>query len=168
MDIMPWTALIFQSIPEEIIIITLGLALVGEYPRMRGIVVVAIIGALFSFFFRRLPVSFGIHTLTVIVVFTLLMRLTLRVNLIKGLVASILGILLLGIIESISIPLVSSLTGISIDVALRDPWLRVLFPLPDEIILGVMAYYCRRRHFSLIAGSKLPELEVKEEKEDGK
>ncbi|MBC7323807.1 MAG: hypothetical protein H5T99_00650, partial [Moorella sp. (in: Bacteria)] len=61
MDIMPWTALVFQSIPEEIILVTLGLALVGQYPRMKGIIAVGTGGAIFTFLFRRLLFDFGVH-----------------------------------------------------------------------------------------------------------
>ncbi|QGP92986.1 hypothetical protein MGLY_23800 [Neomoorella glycerini] len=168
MDIMPWTALVFQSIPEEIILVTLGLALVGEYPRMKGIVVVGIIGALFSFYFRRLSLDFGIHTLASIVALALAMRLLLRVNLFKGLLAAFLGIVALGIIESISFPLISFLTGLSFEAALRDPVLRILFPLPDEIVLGLVAYFCRHRHFSLITAGRLIPNNARKEKEDEK
>ncbi|CEP69447.1 Uncharacterized [Moorella glycerini] len=168
MDIMPWTALVFQSIPEEIILVTLGLALVGEYPRMKGIVVVGIIGAVFSFYFRRLSLDFGVHTLALIIALALAIRLILRLNFFKGLIASSLGILALGIVESISIPIVSNLTGISVATALHDPWLRVLFPLPDEIVLGLVAYFCRRRHFSLIFGDGLLRSHKRKEKEDEK
>jgi len=147
---MPWTALIFQSIPEEIILVTLGLALVGEYPRMSLVSVTGTLIAVFSFFFRRLPLDFGVHTLVQIIVFIILLRIITRANFFKGTLAAILGTLALGVIEGISIPIILYITGISFETALHDPWLRVLFPLPDEIILGLVAYFCRKRNFSLI------------------
>jgi len=59
--------------------------------------------------------------------------------------------LAVGVVEGFSIPLISFFTGISFENALRDPWLRIIFPLPDEIILALAAYLCRKRHFSLIS-----------------
>ncbi|WP_406678236.1 hypothetical protein [Moorella sp. ACPs] len=168
MDVMPWTALIFQSIPEEIILVTLGLALVDEYPRMKGIVVVGVIVAVFSFFFRHLPLGFGVHTLAGILVLGLTMLLVLRVDFFKGLMAAFLGMLALGIVEGISIPFIFYITGIPFEIAVRDPWLRVLFPLPDEILLGVAAYFCRRRRFSLLPGNRLLVKPTGREKEDEK
>ncbi|GEA15084.1 MAG: hypothetical protein PWR22_271 [Moorella sp. (in: firmicutes)] len=168
MDVMPWTALFFQSIPEEIILVTLGLALIGEYPGMKGIVAVGISGAVFSFYFRHLSLPFGIHTLASIVVLALAMWLLLRVNLFKGLLAAFLGIVSLGIIESISFPLISLLTGLSFEAALQDPLLRILFPLPDEIILGLFAYFCRRRRLSLISTGKLISNNARKDNEDEK
>jgi len=147
---MPWTALIFQSIPEAIILVTLGLALVGEYPRMKSIVVVGVLGALFSFFFRRLPLDFGIHTLSQLLILILLVNLILKLGFIKSSIAAFLGMLAVGVLEGFSIPFISFLTGVAFKDALRDPLLRIIFPLPDEIILGLAAYLCRKRHFSLI------------------
>ncbi|PRR69199.1 hypothetical protein [Neomoorella humiferrea] len=150
MDVMPWTSLLFQSIPEEIILVTLGLALVGKYPRMRGIVTTGIIVAVFSFFFRRLPLGFGIHTLSGIAVMALTMHLVLRLDLWRGLMAAFLSLVALGLVESITIPAMIFLTGIPFERAVTDPWRRILFPLPEEIILALAAYILRRRRISLL------------------
>lgn len=168
MDIMPWTALVFQSIPESIIVVTLGLGLTGEYPNMKNVTAVGVIGAIFTYFFRRLPLEFGVNTLIGIIVVALGMRVMLKTPIVRGLIAAFIGILAVGIVESMSIPIVSYFTGISFETALRDPWLRVLFPLPDEIILGVMAYACRRWRFSLIPGYSFPMNVDRKEKEDEK
>lgn len=168
MDFMPWTALVFQSIPESIVLVVLGLGLLGEYPGIPSIVVIGVIGSVTSYFIRRLPLEFGVHTFLSIIVLAVLMRFILKIAVSKGILAAFLGILAVGIIESVSIPAVSYLTGISFETALHDPWLRVVFPLPDEIILGVAAYFCRRRRFSLIP-PRTPFMNLpREEKDDEK
>ncbi len=162
---MPWTALFFQSIPEEIIQVALGLGLIGRYPRMRFIMAVGIAGGVFSFFFRRLPFDFGVHTLAQLIVLILLLRFIVRVDYFEATLSAFLGVLAVGIVEGVTIPIVSYLTGISFETALRDPWLRVVFPLPDEIILGVAAYLCRRR-LSLVSSRSL--LVNRDRKEQGR
>ncbi|OIQ11266.1 hypothetical protein [Neomoorella thermoacetica] len=163
MDFMPWTALVFQSIPEEIIQVALGLGLIGRYPRMRFITAIGIGGGVFSFFFRRLPFDFGVHTLAQLIVLILLLHFIVRVDYFEATMAAFLGVLAVGIVEGISIPTVSYLTGISFETALHDPWLRVLFPIPDEIILGAAAYLCRRWRLSLVFSRSL--LENRDRKE---
>ncbi|BCV20965.1 hypothetical protein [Moorella sp. Hama-1] len=168
MDIMPWTALVFQSIPESIILITMGLGLIGQYPGMKGIIAVGVAGAVFSYFFRRLPLDFGVHTLAQMMCLSLLLYFIIRVNFFEAILAAFLGMLAVGIVEGISIPIVSYITGISFEIALHDPWLRVLFPIPDELILGVAAYLCRRWRFSLIPDGSSLVKHSRKEKEDEK
>ncbi|OIQ62069.1 hypothetical protein MTCOM_08390 [Moorella thermoacetica] len=168
MDFMPWTALVFQSIPESIVLVALGLGLVGEYPEIPSIIIIGIIGSVTSFFIRRLPLDFGGHTLLSMIVLIILMRFILKITVIKGILAAFFGILAVGIIESMSIPIVSYLTGISFETALHDPWLRVVFPLPDEIILGVAAYLCRRWRFTLVSNCTIFANSSREEKDDEK
>jgi len=74
----------------------------------------------------------------------------LKLGFIKSSIAAFLGMLAVGVLEGFSIPFISFLTGVAFKDALRDPLLRIIFPLPDEIILGLAAYLCRKRHFSLI------------------
>ncbi|MGI9859867.1 hypothetical protein SDD30_00605 [Moorella naiadis] len=144
------------------------MGLIGEYPHVKNVIVVGVMGAMFSYFIRRLPLEFGVNTLLSIVVLALMMRFILKITITRGIMAAFFGVIAVGIIESMSIPIVSYFTGISFETALHDPWLRVLFPLPDEIILGVMAYACRRWRFSLIPGYGFPTNVDRKEKEDEK
>ncbi|MGB9858885.1 MAG: hypothetical protein ACPLQP_02980 [Moorellaceae bacterium] len=153
MDYMPWQALVFQSIPEGIILVSLGLGLMGVLPPFRKVVVIGTVISLLSFFLRRLPVIFGVHTLLYILLLALLLKIGLRdMEWWRSIAAGLLPTIILGLVEGVSTPLMLRLTGMDLTRVLHDPWLRVFFPLPNEILLGVLAYLIWRYRLSLLSG----------------
>ncbi|MBE3580766.1 MAG: hypothetical protein IMW96_03865 [Thermoanaerobacteraceae bacterium] len=153
MDHMPWQALVFQSIPEGIIVTGLGLGLLGYYPPFKYVVSIGLINSLFSFFLlRRLPLPFGLHTLMHLVLLVFLIKIIIKkIEWWHAVTAVLLGTAVLGLAESIFIPVLLQLTGLTMDQVLRDTWLRVFFPLPHETVLGILAYFIWRRRISLPA-----------------
>lgn len=151
MDQMPWQALVFQSLPEGIIIIALGLGLLGYFPPFKYVVAIGVINSLFSFFLiRRLPLPFGVHTLIHLCLLVLLIKIIVKkINWWHGVTVVLLSTALLGLAESILIPILLKLSGLTIDQVLRDVWLRVVFPLPHEAVLGILAYFIWRKRISL-------------------
>lgn len=154
MDFMPWQAIIFQSIPESVILISLGLGLLGLYPPFKKVVLVAIIYSLSSVVIRGLPLPFGAHTLILLPLLAVLLKLFFKMDWWKMATATLLGTIIFGLVESISIPLMLTLTGYDLATVMRDPWLRVVFPLPDEIILGTLAWIIWRKGLSLFRSGR--------------
>ncbi|SMB94627.1 hypothetical protein SAMN00808754_1076 [Thermanaeromonas toyohensis ToBE] len=149
MDFMPWQAVIFQSIPESIILISLGLGFLGLYPPFNGVVLVATVYSLSSVVIRGLPLPFGAHTLILLPLLAVLLKLFFKIEWWRAATAALLGTIIFGLVESISIPLMLFLTGYDLATVMHDSWLRVLFPLPDEIILGMLAWIVWKKRLSL-------------------
>jgi hypothetical protein len=150
MDHMPWQALVFQSIPEAIILVSLGLGLLGFLPPFSYVVIIGVIISILSFFIRQLPFVFGVHTLLYILLLALLLKISLKnIEWWRSIAAVFLGTIIVGLVEGISTPVMLKVTGLNLGYVLQDPWLRVLFPLPNEIILGTLAYIVWRRQISL-------------------
>lgn len=59
MDLMPWQAVVFISIPEAFLMNLMGLTLVGVRPDLKKLGIVAILQALCSYFIRALPIVYG-------------------------------------------------------------------------------------------------------------
>lgn len=164
MDPMPWQAVVFQSFPEGVVVICLGLALVGlRFPWIR-IIIAAALYAISSYFIRGLPFPYGIHTLLLIVVLILLMLVIVRGGWKSGTMAAMAGTFGLLIVESLVIPLLLGVTGISFAQVIADRWLRVFFAWPEQGVLWLITYLCWRFEWYFL---KVEELDLTSQEDDG-
>lgn len=154
MDFMPWQAVIFQSIPESIILISLGLGLLGLYPPFKKVALVGVVYSLSSVVIRALPLPFGAHTLILLPWLMILLKFFFKTEWWKAFTAVLLGTIILGLVESISTPFMLALTGYDLKTVMCDPWLRVLFPLPDEILLGILAWIVWKKRLFLFRSGR--------------
>ncbi|MDN5348356.1 MAG: hypothetical protein PWP65_1920 [Clostridia bacterium] len=151
---MPIHALLLQSIPESLAFISLGLSLAGVWPPFRRVVGLSVLYSVLTYVVRRLPVYFGVHSLILVVLLIFILRYGLKISFTRASLASLLGFISLALVETTYLPIIVKITGISISQAVRDPWLRVIFPIPQELFLGLLAYICWRRGFSLVPPAK--------------
>lgn len=148
MDKMPLVAVVCQSFPESVILLTLGLTLMGVPLRWKRIILAAVICTAISCFVRSLPLPYGIHTIVYLVVMCALFIVFFRSPLQMAATASLLSILTLLVLEILFYPLVLA-TGLSIKEIWARPGLRILIPLPDLISLGSITWWCARKKITL-------------------
>jgi hypothetical protein len=143
MEPMPLYMVFLQSFPETLILIYLGLALTGTEPPDRKVILIALTGALLSYFVRYFPIPPGSNVFIQLPVIAILLFLIGRLPLSLALVSTILGFLCVSSAEMLFIPLVADISGISIQEALAAPPWRVLFPVPEFIFLILLIVYLR-------------------------
>ncbi len=61
MDRMPFYLVVFQSLPETAILISLGLILIGFKPKLKSVLIIASLESLVSFLVRSLPLPPGVN-----------------------------------------------------------------------------------------------------------
>lgn len=148
---MPIVALIFQSIPEAIIINLLGLVLAGlkieaYYKRL---IIVGLISGIFSYVIRSLPIPFGIHTLIHIPFLILILKYILEISFKKGSLIFMLGILVQLITELIYMPLLMVILNMSASEIVNNLLLRIIVPWPYLIILFLISLYLNKKSISI-------------------
>ena len=135
MDIMPIYLAFLHSIPETAILVSLGLVLIGIKPALARILLVAFLTSLASFFIRTLPLSPGINVFLQLPILITLLAYICRLPVTYAVIASFVGLISLGITETMLNFIIFALTGISVQQALNNDLWRVLFPLPEFLIL---------------------------------
>jgi two-component system sensor histidine kinase AgrC len=145
MEHMPLYMVFLQSFPETLILIYIGLALTGAKVSDRKIILIALIGAILSYFVRILPIPPGSNVFIQLPVIVILLFLACKIPLWLSLVSIILGFLCVSFAEILFLPLVSDISGISIQEALATPLWRILFPLPEFSFLTLLIIYLRRK-----------------------
>lgn len=155
MDKMPWQAVFFQSFPESIAMICLGLVLVGLKPRWYRVVLAAAVYTVASYIIRGMPIPYGVHTLLMLPALLLVVALVAGAGWKGGTMAAIIGLFCLLILESFMTPLVLSLSGMSYEQALHNPWARVLIPLPQTVVLAASAFTCWKFSWCVLEAGEL-------------
>src|SRR5690554_4540460 len=125
MDVMPWQAVVFISIPEALLIMLMGLVLTGLRPDIKKLVIAAVIQAVGSFFIRQLNFPYGVHILLQLVTMTVLVKFALNYQWSTVLPGIFIGAAIFsGILDQMYLPFVIKI--IPIEVILNNTWMRVL------------------------------------------
>lgn len=135
METMPFYLVLIHSFPETVILIYLGLGLIGLKADWKRVLVVALLTALASYIIRSSSIPAGINIIVQLLILILLLSSLAQIPVYKAVLASISGLILLSFIEVVCNALITAVTGISIWQVLNDPWLRIIFPLPQFLIL---------------------------------
>ncbi len=150
MDRIPFLPFFLQSFPESTIILALGLQWTGIRFDVKRILPLAALITVFSYVIRAMPIVYGVHSFVQIVVMVLLMHYGLKLNWQASLVSILIGSITLVMAESLILPLVVYLTGLTLAEVLSAPWLRILVTLPHMLLIGIAAFYSRKKGWVLV------------------
>lgn len=148
MDVMPWQAVVFISIPEAFLIMLMGLVLTGLKPDLKRLAIAAVIQAIGSYFIRGMNFPYGVHILIQLVTMTVLAKLCLRYRWAVVMPGILLGAAVFaGILDQLYLLFV--LRIIPLEFVLSNPWIRVLISLPEQIIMLVIILLCYKYDFKV-------------------
>ncbi|AKL93845.1 hypothetical protein CACET_c03290 [Clostridium aceticum] len=148
METMPLKVVIFNAIPEAMLLIYLGLILVGIRPDKRRVFIAGIFQGAVCYYVRK-DFDFGIHILLQYFSFVLLTWLIIRVPFVASLIAMTVAMTMAILLEStigLSIPY---FTGISILEIMSREGLRMLSFLPYLVVLITITYFVEKYRFTL-------------------
>jgi hypothetical protein len=148
MDQIPINVVVFGSIPEAALIISLGLILIGMRPPFRKIVLVAIIQGLAAYYIRR-NVEFGMHTLLQYISMCIFVWLIIRIPLHLSFLGVLIGIVISSLIEGTMVLIIPKLIGLTLVEIMSRSWMRVGLFLPQLSILSTLTYLCWKYNFTL-------------------
>lgn len=154
MDKMPLAAVIFQSIPEEIVLFAFGLTVIGEQIKINKLFIASIILAFITYFVRMLPLPFGVHTIISVFAIILIFKFFFSIRLLPGIIATFSSVGALLTAENlVALPLLSAL-GIH---SLPDIWsktiLRIIVAWPHLILLGAVTYLLHIKKITILKTS---------------
>jgi len=152
MDKIPFYMVFLQSFPETLLLIYIGLVLMNARPPVKKVLLVALLNALFSYFIHDLPLPPGTNVLIQVPLIIIMLVMICKLPFNIALSSTILGFLVLVLAETGFNAIISAITGISSLEAMNSPLLRVLYPLPEFIFLGLLIIvlrHCRVNLFRL-------------------
>lgn len=146
MDKVPLVTLIFYSIPESFLILSMGLIIQRKTFRFASLSLAIIISVSASYFARLLPLPYGIHTLLGVLTVFLLFFLLLGMSPKQSLVSAIIGIGTLAALENVISSLIQFKLGLGLkDILALSPWQRTIIGWPHLIIWGGINLYLYKK-----------------------
>ncbi len=155
MDKMPLIAVIFQSIPESIILFSFGLAIVGERINFKKVFIAAVISAFTSMFVRNYVPYFGLHSVIGVLVLFILFWKLFDLKAWKALISSLLSLIILILLETFILQAVLNLKHITLTEMLQDNLKRVIYFYPHLTIFGLVTWLIYYKKWFLIKGSRV-------------
>ncbi|RJQ28944.1 MAG: hypothetical protein C4589_05665 [Peptococcaceae bacterium] len=141
MDKMPIVAVIFQSIPEEIVLFAFALTIIGEQIRIKKLLAAAVMMAFVLYFARMLPLPFGVHTVIGVLAMIIIIRFLLKVETLSGIIATLFSIgTLLAIENVVTLPLISILGYDNPEQVWPNTILRIVAGWPSTFLQGGITY----------------------------
>lgn len=134
-----------QSFPESVMILVFGITLVRSKLGVRNLLIIAFFTTIFSYIIRSQEIVFGVHSLLQFTFMIILLRFLGRQKWVVSISISLLSFLGLGVVESITLPILVNLSGISFNEVLQSSWLRLLFSWIEISMLGVITWYLWKR-----------------------
>jgi len=164
MDQMPVVAVLFNSIPESIILFTFGIAIVGEYINIKKVFIAAMISAFTSMFVREYVPFFGLHSIIGILVLFVLFWKLLDLKVWKALISSLLSLTFLILLDDFILFAILNLKQITVTEWFQDNFKRIIYTYPSLVIFGLITWIIYYNKWFLIKGNRVSNVEYIKEK----
>lgn len=136
LKIVQW---LFQGIPECLALAGLGVALAGRPLEPKMVFSVGLPQAVVAYLVRLLPITFGVHTLLLVVSLAILLNVLLKIRFSRGLLSALVAVIILATAEMAFISLALSVTGITFEQARQDIFLLIVYGWPHTVFLFLLA-----------------------------
>lgn len=142
--LLPWYIVLLVSLPETFLILKLGFKLFNLEIDTDQALLLSSTTAFLSIFIRKLPLIFGYHSLIMMLTLALLTKAILRIRLWHSIVSVLVGVLILGVLESSLLTFLQSFTSTDAESLIINPWLNVVYALPLLLVMYTLYWLVKR------------------------
>lgn len=142
---VPFIAWVFQGIPESIGTAAVVISLSTRELHWRLIIIIGLIQAVFMYSVRLLSLTFGVHTVILIISLSLLSAWIAKIDLRKAIIYSNITMMVLAVSEFIFVSSIISLGLCSYNAIFDDLLTRTLTGMPQVIVLYLVAILYSRK-----------------------
>lgn len=146
---IPWYVAVFESFPEAILIMATGFSLFHINVSTKHIFFIAVISAVTSYLVRKLPLLFGVHSLIAALIFIVLSMIIARVGFWPSVVSVLAGMVVLGILQSLMLPIIKTVAYEPYNKLHSEPWYNIVFFVPQALVMIYICYFCSKKGWYL-------------------
>jgi hypothetical protein len=141
MHAIPWYLALLISIPETVLIIEFGFRLFNFHIKVKDIILLSVIIAIFSYFLSGLSISYAANTLSLIAILSLCTFFRCNIDIRYCFISVTLGVMIYGVLESFLLPLILQILKLSFDELIVNPQLNLITFIPVLIISMVILWF---------------------------
>lgn len=145
--LLPWYIVLLVSVPQTFLIIMLGFQLFNQYISYSRALLLSLIVGILTILTRELPFPFGVHTIILIGISTLLAAIVTRTNLWHCFISILSGALIFGVLEGVLLPTFLKITETTTDNLALKPWLNIICFLPLGIIVVIFYLFAKKHNY---------------------
>ena len=146
---IPWYVSLFVSIPETFLCLLLGFKLFNIKVSVKGIFILSLFSAALAYVLRLLPIPFGLHTFILLITLIGLAVILAKLKVTHAILGVLTGILLVGILQGITIPVIFNQFSLGIEDLAVNPMLNIYLFLPSGILMVLLNFLINRFNFKL-------------------
>ena len=128
--------IIFRALPESFLYILGFYTFAKKKLNLKRYIISGILGGGLIGIMRALPISYGIHTILLIISFAIISTFINKINTIKSVQAGILVFFSMFISEAINLLLIYIMFKKDVEHIFADPKLKIIYGIPSILILG--------------------------------
>lgn len=132
--------LIFQTFPETLALVTLVISIVGSKLELKTILLIGLPHTIIVYLVRLLDLSFGVHTIILIIILAILLTIVLKIKFSWSLLVALFAMIILVVAETALLMLTFTVTGVEFEQITRDPILWILYGWPHIIFIFLLAF----------------------------
>lgn len=130
---------LFQTLPESLASASLAVVLCAGKIVWKRIFLIGLPFAVAVYLVRSLPFAFGVHFIVLTIIMAMLLTVWLKIPFSRGLLTAFIVGIILAVIETVSVYLFITLTGIAIDQTIQYLHTHIVFAWPHIIVLFLLA-----------------------------
>ncbi|WP_028308022.1 hypothetical protein [Desulfitibacter alkalitolerans] len=137
---LPLLLVIFHGIPESAALVFVTLAVLKANFSWKNVLLLGALLAAAAFFVRLLPVAFGIHTVLLILMLSVIVLYFTKYDIIKVVTAVLIAAVLLLVFEFISFSFIMFLFDIRLEEIAGNTLLRIVMGAPSTLLLFLTGF----------------------------
>ncbi len=149
---IPWYVAFFQSMPETFFVIAVGLRLYNIKIDSKYIFIISFVTGMVGYYIRKISFSldngilFGVHTILTIITIAIFIKIIIGTKWTNIFVPIITSALIMGVIQSITLPLFLNIIDKTIEDLITYPYLNIWTAIPGFIIMIVLYYIVEKKN----------------------
>lgn len=146
---IPWYVVLFESLPETMLIVITGLRLFGLTIDLKKLILVSAVSAILVYYIRSLHLFFGIHTIFGVLLLTFMTAIIVRIPIWQSFICILTGMVTLGIVQLSLLPIIFKLTSTTVSDLTPKPWLNVIYFIPIGLVMLAGYLIIKKQRFVL-------------------
>lgn len=142
------------SFPETMLMAYFVILFMGGKPRLVEIVLIGLIQSVVAYIVRTLPIPVGLHTILQIMSYIVLLHLISRISIWVASIGIIIGVAIYLLQEILVTQLILNITHLTLDVVIKDPYMRIYFFIPSACVMLGLILLIKRFKFTFAKVTK--------------
>lgn len=132
--------LIVRTIPEGFLFILASYIFASQQIDKKRYCIAGVLIGICTYLIRMLPINFGVHTIILLVLYTLIGILICKINVVRCITAGLVSIIIMFTSELLNVVLIQKILEIPLEKVVGNPYMKQLYFMPSLLIFASVMF----------------------------